>query len=215
MESWILGVCSLVCNQAPERTVTLGGGLLPLCARCSGIYAGVLLGTAYQLILLRFRIKKLPPLKVSLAALFFLGLLIADSLGSRFGLWDFPNRVRLNLGLLGGASISLFLFPVFNYLFFADSKNDNCMINGREYAGLLILLMLAGFAAASGRAVFYHPAALVSVSGIILLFLMLNMTIAAGITGFKRTKTPAKIFCLAGIILVLTAFELYLLRNVK
>ena len=39
---------SLVCHQAPYRTIQIGGKFLPLCSRCTGIYLGFLLGILYQ-----------------------------------------------------------------------------------------------------------------------------------------------------------------------
>ena len=35
---------SLICHQRPERSFHLDGAQLPVCARCSGLYAGVSLG---------------------------------------------------------------------------------------------------------------------------------------------------------------------------
>lgn len=32
------------CHQNPERTLILGGDLMPVCSRCAGIYAGILAG---------------------------------------------------------------------------------------------------------------------------------------------------------------------------
>ncbi|MFN0124533.1 MAG: DUF2085 domain-containing protein, partial [Blastocatellia bacterium] len=37
-------VFSSICHQIPERSVSLFGHALPVCARCLGIYAGALFG---------------------------------------------------------------------------------------------------------------------------------------------------------------------------
>ncbi len=213
MESWLCKVGSLVCNHASERTIHIGSNFLPLCARCTGIYSGVLIGTVYQFFLRQWRIRELPPLKISMLALLFLGILIVDSIGSNFNYWTFSNQARFNLGLLGGSSISLFLFPVFNYSLFAGSKRDTGITAWRGYAGLMFLLLLTSFAIVSNNSVFYSPFALISVTGMILLFLLLNIVIAAQITGFKRTRNKLKVIPFTGIILILTACELYIFRK--
>lgn len=46
-ESWyeqIFSLCGHVCHQQPERSFFLNGLQLPLCARCTGIYAGLIAG---------------------------------------------------------------------------------------------------------------------------------------------------------------------------
>jgi len=40
LDAWF----ALHCHQDPSRTVTLGGQLLPVCARCTGLYLGLLAG---------------------------------------------------------------------------------------------------------------------------------------------------------------------------
>ena len=36
----VYGIGSLICHQLPERSFYFGGAQLPVCARCTGLYAG-------------------------------------------------------------------------------------------------------------------------------------------------------------------------------
>jgi uncharacterized membrane protein len=38
--TWLFPLCGFICHQRPERSFFLDGSQLPLCARCSGLYAG-------------------------------------------------------------------------------------------------------------------------------------------------------------------------------
>ncbi len=46
---------SLICHQRADRSFHLEGVQLPVCARCSGLYAGAPLGAIAALLLARFR----------------------------------------------------------------------------------------------------------------------------------------------------------------
>ena len=35
-----------ICHQIPNRSFSLGGHILPLCARCTGTYLGIAIGLA-------------------------------------------------------------------------------------------------------------------------------------------------------------------------
>jgi len=206
---------SLVCHQAPDRTIQMGGKFLPLCSRCTGIYLGFLLGILYQFILWQTKVRELPYQKISIVSVSLLGLLIIDSLGSYFKLWSLSNYQRLVLGLLGGSSISLFLFPVFNYSLFVKPKEDKGMTLLVEYLGLLLLLELAILFTLSGRFIIYNIIAFASILGILFLYLMLNTTIAGRIVGWQNRRNTVwrNVFSLAGITLILTAIEFYLLKR--
>ena len=69
-----------VCHRIEARSFHLGDRALPLCARCSGMYLGALLGILYQLPL-RPR-AGLPTRKVSFVLLVFLVAFAVDGINS-------------------------------------------------------------------------------------------------------------------------------------
>jgi len=206
---------SLICHQAAERTIRLGDTLLPLCARCTGIYLGFLIGILYQFAFWRTRLKELPSLKILLASALLLVFLIMDSSGSFLNLWTSSNLMTLTLGLLGGSSIALLLFPVFNFSLFKSSKKDTSIRKIAEYSGLLVLLSAGLLMILSGSSIFYSFIAIASIAGIILLYLMLNITIAAQITRgiFRTSQKTQRSFLILGVALILSVIEFYIFQK--
>jgi Predicted membrane protein (DUF2085) len=45
----VYAIGSLVCHQRPERSFHLGAAQLPVCARCTGIYFGAVVGAVFAL----------------------------------------------------------------------------------------------------------------------------------------------------------------------
>jgi len=68
LEAWF----SLQCHQDPSRTLRIAGHLFPVCARCTGIYAGLALGA-----LLPGRVSSTPVLVALGAGVVLLGLDVA------------------------------------------------------------------------------------------------------------------------------------------
>jgi uncharacterized membrane protein len=85
------------CHHDPARTLTVGGRLLPVCARCTGLYAGLALGPALGL-LLPWQGRALARVAVfaTTPALVALGAAFAEALG----LLSTSNVPRLLLGLM-------------------------------------------------------------------------------------------------------------------
>jgi len=181
MEYWLCRIGSLVCHQVPDRTIPIGNNLLPLCARCTGIYTGFFIGLAYQFALWQNKIRKLPALKISILSSLVIVVLIFDAVGSYLQIWTTPNHIKLILGLLGGSSISLFLFPPFNFSLFPCREKESGMTFWWEYTGLIFLLGFAIFFIMSQKPIFYYPVAVVSIAGILLMYSMLITTIIARI----------------------------------
>jgi uncharacterized membrane protein len=96
-------VGGLVCHQRPERTLWVGGRYLPVCARDTGAYIGMVLGYAILLSMRKKEASGPPHLHVTLAMIL---PLIFDSVGQAFGFWTSTNDLRLMTGLLFGAAIA-------------------------------------------------------------------------------------------------------------
>ncbi len=81
---------AIVCHQQPERSLWLAGSPLAVCARCSGIYFGALLGLLLQLPARR---------RLLLPAL---GLLVLDWITEAAGVREPWVGVRWTTGCLAG-----------------------------------------------------------------------------------------------------------------
>jgi uncharacterized membrane protein len=106
MSSFAFMVFAPFCHQLPERSFYAAGWQMPVCARCFGIYAGILLGTliypfAYG--------GKIPRWQVILAAA---APLAVDGITQLFLLRESTNLLRLMTGLIFGLIIPYCLIPV-------------------------------------------------------------------------------------------------------
>ncbi len=108
-----------VCHRIAERSFTIAGRQMPLCARCTGMYLGMLTGLLFQLP--SGRRSEFPPLKIILP-LGILALAFAlDGINSTLSLFPgvnelYPpsNFLRLMTGAGLGMLVPLFLLPVFH-----------------------------------------------------------------------------------------------------
>lgn len=110
-----------VCHRITERSFIVGGTQLPVCARDTGMFLGVLLGTAGFAVLPNRRATGFPgmPQLAALAAFFlawgfdgvnsYLKLIVGSPL-----LYEPQNWLRLTTGALMGVSLSAVVVPLFN-----------------------------------------------------------------------------------------------------
>lgn len=94
----------LMCHGLPERSLTLFGTPMPLCARCVGIYAGMLAGIAAfaAVPLLRERVMRV----VAIVAVTPLAI---DGLTQLTGLRESTNPLRLLTGAIAGIAFGLWI----------------------------------------------------------------------------------------------------------
>jgi len=95
---------SLVCHQLPERSFHLGAALLPVCARCTGIYLGAVAGAAFAL-----RASASRGLRVARARL-ILALAVAPTLATLAYEWTTgimpSHEIRAAAGAVIGAAVA-------------------------------------------------------------------------------------------------------------
>ena len=112
---------------------------MPLCARCTGIYVGVLL--AFCFLLLKRRMDAGRPFskgQAMLTALMILPIGI-DGLGSYFGFWESNQLLRVLSGSLVGAVVPGFLLLAVNF----DPVQGNKQPIYEHTMELLLLLLLS------------------------------------------------------------------------
>ena len=99
-----------VCHQKPERSFRVGKYVFPVCARCTGIYLGLLAGFISNLLLPLWEVNVLHPLIIFTLALIPIGV---DGTGQLLGFWKSNNARRfitgLIIGLVAGAALRIII----------------------------------------------------------------------------------------------------------
>lgn len=186
---------------------------MPLCSRCTGIYAGFLVGLIYQIILGKKK-SGFPPLSIFLFSIFFILLMAFQVIASPHIYWLGNNQIRFIAGLLCGGSISIFFFPVFNYFFFKESFDKPVVKNWKEYLLLLAVLGIIFLIHFIKILFTFYFLSYASVIGVIAIYLMMNTFLASVILGWKRKKKDCKLIISLILLVILLFFgEIMLFKH--
>jgi uncharacterized membrane protein len=145
-----------VCHRIGERSFHVGQYQLPLCARCSGMYLGAMVGLAYQAVAAKKR-----SLMPHWSVLVVLGLFVAafgiDGVNSYLyllkqvrpgilaqipNIYVPSNTLRLLTGSGMGLGIAAALFPAFNTSVWSDADERRAFPDFLSFIPLLSLTLL-------------------------------------------------------------------------
>lgn len=193
---WLLGTPSgidgklhaigyAICHQIIERTFLIGGNPMPLCARCTGIYLGVMTSFLLFQVSGRGRAAKLPRGWVTFFFSVFVVLMGIDGINSYLhlfpgapGIYEPHNTLRVVTGILCGFAIFNGIYPVFNAVVWVDPREDLTGIaNLRELAGSVVLLGFVVLLVLGGGPLFQTILAFASVCGVVLMLTMIGTVI--------------------------------------
>jgi len=174
-------VACAVCHRIPERTFTVAGRPLPLCARCSGTYLAALAGFVVLLLRGRGRTGHLPAPKHLAVLGGFLLIWAVDGLNSYLTffpglphLYEPTNLLRLATGTLEGLVLSALMLPVFNLSLWAEPAPRPVVENWGDLAWLLVGGAIVVGLVSSGWAPLLYPLALTSTLMVVILFGIVN-----------------------------------------
>ena len=169
-----------VCHCLPSRTLTVGGHLLPVCSRCTGIYIGIAATYIFLISRRGFKVNALPSLWASLAVAAMLLPMSVDGVSSYLGFRETTNILRFLTGLVAGAALPIFAFPLLSpELIVGGGKRGVVRPFGGPWDGVIWL----GLLAAAGALVFapwpwlYYPLAILAVAGLAGIFFNLALVI--------------------------------------
>lgn len=203
-----------VCHRIVVRSFVFPDGRqLPMCARCSGTFLGVLIGLLGPGLILRRRHAGLFPPPAILAVLIGFSVLWAFDGANSFAhllppaiprLYTPTNFLRLLTGTLHGITMGSLLLPVLNAVLWADVTPERTI----EHAGHLLILLGAGGIMIglmmSGLAVFLYPLALLSAVGVVSILGTVCTVLLTSLLGYEnkaRSLREALPLILSGLTL--------------
>jgi uncharacterized membrane protein len=173
-----------ICHRIDLRSFHIGDRPLPLCARCTGIYAGLVLGVATMAIAGRSRAGGLPPTRLIIVLLGFVAIMGIDGVNSYMRLfpglpvlYEPQNWLRLVTGTLNGLAVGAFIYPVFNQTMWRNWQDRPILSSFRELGGLLALAVLLIGIVLTQNPIILYPLALISAAGVVALLTALDTTI--------------------------------------
>lgn len=164
-----------VCHRIELRSFHLHDRPLPLCARCSGMYLGAVLGLAFQAVTARRR-SGLPPKALVFALGGLVLAFIIDGGNSFLSLIPFIphpyetfNWTRLLTGTGMGLVIAAALFPAFNQTAWLDHDPRPALASWRSLGVLVLLALGVDALVLTENPVILYPLALISAAGVLLI----------------------------------------------
>jgi len=210
-----------ICHQIPERSFFLDGRQLPLCARCTGTFLGVMLGVGALILYRRQRASRLPPVPVLGLMILFTALWGFDGLNSYLTffpgaphLYEPRNWLRMTTGMLNGVALITLVWPIFHFTLWREPKQQAVLDNAWQLLAILPVAGLLVFLVNLGIGPLLYPLAILSSAGVLVMLTMINTMIAAVILrreGFARNWTQALVPLTVGLglaILEMTAMIL-------
>ncbi len=176
-----------VCHRIEARSFHLGERPIPLCARCSGMFLGAVLGLSYQA--LRSRRKGgMPPRKVVVALAALVLAFGVDGLNSYLQLGFLPspptlyvpqNWLRLATGTGMGLVIAAMIYPAFNQTAWSDWDRGPAIRGLFDLGVMLLLAVILDLIVLTENPLVLYPLSLISAAGVLLLLTMVYTMVLA------------------------------------
>ena len=214
---------ALVCHRITERSFTIAGRQMPLCARCTGIYLGIALSFVTFLVAGRVRWSELPSTRIILVLVGFIGIMGVDGVNSFSHFFpSFPhvytpqNWLRLVTGMGTGLAMGIIVFPALAQTLWQEQEMKRIVRNGNELLGLMVLAGILILLVLSNQPTLLYVLGVVSAAGIVVILTSLNSMLLliftrrdAQAVNWKQTIAPLSIG------LALTAVQIYLVAFLR
>jgi len=113
VSKFVYGIFHPICHQKPERSFFVFGYPMSVCARCTGIYIGMLILTILYPLAKRLNDNSTPSKYYLIASMIPMAL---DGGTQLLGMRESFNELRFITGFIFGGALIFYLIPVFNQL---------------------------------------------------------------------------------------------------
>ncbi len=202
-----------ICHRIAERSFQIDGVPLPLCARCTGIYLGVMTGLFVATARRRQRVNGLPRVQVILVLLGFIAVMGVDGLNSYIqlfpgvqGVYEPHNWLRLVTGMLCGLGVIHLMLPIFNNVVWRQADRGRILDGWRDLAAVLGVAAVVVIMVLSERPLFLLVLGVISAAGVLVVLTMIGTVLFLTILRRDRLALhwrELRIPMLAGLTLAL------------
>jgi uncharacterized membrane protein len=207
-------VGSLICHQLPSRSLYAGLTVLPVCARDTGIYAGIFTSMLFLLLTRRLRSDKPPGIAVTAFMCVLMLPMVLDGLLSYTGVIGTNNTTRLLTGAFFGLPIPLFLVPAAH--FSIEGANEKKVLKSIVELIPLYSFLLALCILYLNGLVPYIIAGLIFISAFLFLLSRLSYTVLVRIRRFRSVSLyAATIGATMSILVFLYMLSTFVLQPIK
>jgi uncharacterized membrane protein len=201
-----------VCHRIPAHSYFLGDRQLPLCARCTGMHLGAMLGLVYQFV--KGKQGGMPSKKISIVLIIFFLAFAFDGVNSYLNLprefsgasqagWlrqisEFlhfytpQNWLRLATGTGLGLGIAAVLYPVFNQTMWVDWDAKPALSSWKQLGVLFGFAALIDLTVISRIPILVYPLAIMSAFNILVILGMIYAIVWVMITRRENRYTSPK-----------------------
>ena len=173
-----------ICHQFAGHSLTVGGAQLPLCARCTGTYLGAMLGLTNYWWRGHAKFSGLPPLRTLVVLAGFFVFWAIDGINSylnyvtgRVILYAPSNLLRLAAGMVNGLSLSVLIYPLFNFTLWTKPHRQPIIGGYGELAGILVQLFALGWLVQANVPALLYPLATLNLVGVLVMLTLVNTMI--------------------------------------
>lgn len=156
------------CHQIESHTLTIGDKLLPLCARCTGMYLGALV--AVIVLANRKRPAAAPSrARIIVLAMLFLGFVVdgVNSMLTTFlhiqPLYEPNNFMRLFSGLIMGMILANLIIPLWNQTLWKEVNLQPALSSWKLFALLVLCELVTGTLVWLDIPFLFYPVAVLSI----------------------------------------------------
>lgn len=186
-----------VCHQIAARSYHVHDQQVPLCARCTGMYLGAMLGIVFQLV--HGKKGAYPPLKTILIMALMVVAFGLDGVNSYIhffpsvaALYEPHNTLRLITGTGMGLAISAAIVPAFHQTIWVKWQKNSGLGSWKQLGLLLILAALLVLAVLSGSSWAILSLAIISTGSVFILLTMIYSMVWVMLLKKENTYTHFK-----------------------
>jgi len=169
-------VGSAVCHRITDRSFSIAGRQLPLCARCTGMFLGVTLTFVLLTLAGRRRWSSLPPLKILVVLIGFIALFGFDGVNSYLHffpkaphLYEPQNWLRLLTGMGAGLTLGVIVYPALAQTLWWEQIFRPSIGSFGELAGLVLVALIVVALVLTENEILLYVLGLASAAGVVII----------------------------------------------